>query len=60
MTKIIEIICSCGTSIERKRETLQKNIGGNIRCHVCGELYESQQILNKERFGIADYSEVKA
>jgi hypothetical protein len=59
MTKTILIICSCGTSIERKRETLQKNIGGVIVCK-CGNKYESQDILNSERFGIADYMEVKA
>lgn len=60
MTTFIELICSCGTSIERKRETLQKNIGGILRCHVCGEKYEAQQILNKERFGVAEFKEVKA
>jgi uncharacterized Zn finger protein len=59
MTKNIEIICSCGTTLHCKRETLQKNIGV-IRCHVCGTKYESQAILNSERFGIADYTEVTA
>ena len=58
MTNTIEIICSCGTPTERKRKLLQENIGAVLKCHVCNKGYESQEILNRERFGIADFTEV--
>jgi len=59
MTTNIEIICECGTTGLWKRETLEKNHGGVVRCHVCGHKYEPYQILNQERFGIADFQEVE-
>ena len=58
MTNTIEIICECGTTTVKARILLQENIGAVLRCHVCDEPYESQAILNKERFGIADFTEV--
>ena len=57
MTTNIEIICECGTTTERKRTLLQSNIGAVLKCHVCNKGYESQAILSKEKFGIADYRE---